>query len=262
MQVPRRPKTSAKLARAKAGAPAADRRVTGNLPLWRSVSRHLEKDIVSGDLPAGSRLPSETALARQFRVNRHTLRRAIADLASKGLVRSVPQGGSFVAPLRITFRLDAGSRISDAIEQAGFTPRARLISELICTAPAEIAQHLDVAQRTKVIELKLLRLSNGTPIAFVTAWLPADRFAGIGRLFELTGSLRRAIVKAGVPTSRRNSTRIISRTGDAGECEQLGLEPGAILLTLQTTDVDADGEPVCVFLYRFSALRTEFVLEG
>ena len=262
--MPRKPK---KLRAGQAGSPVAERRGNGNLPLWRSVVRSLEKDIVSGRLAAGSRLPTETTLARQFGVNRHTLRRAIAELVKKGLVRSGPQtvaqtGGSFVAPLRIPFLIVPLAQISDAIEQAGFSASARLLSERVCTAPAVVARRLMVAQRTPVIELNMLRLANDVPFAFVTAWLPADRFAGIGKLFVLTGGLRRAIVKAGVPVWRRKSATIISRAGEPSECEQLAVDRGTTLLTLQVTDVDAADEPIAELLYRLPAMRTEFLIEG
>lgn len=245
---------------AKPTTPARTTRARG-APLWKTISRSLEKDIVSGRLAAGRQLPTETALSRQFSVNRHTLRRAIADLTRKGLIRHVPQSGSFVSPLRIPFALTPVSRISDAIEQAGFKASARLLSDRVCTPPPNVARQLGIAERTLVIEVTMLRFANDIPITYVTAWLPADRFGDIAKLFALTGSLRRAIVKIGVPATRRKSTRIVSRTGDQEECAHLNLESGATLLTLEVVDVDPADEPIAVFVYRFCALRTEFVIE-
>ena len=231
-------------------------------PLWKTISRSMEKDIVSGRLAAGLQLPTETALSRQFSVNRHTLRRAIADLAKKGLIRHVPQSGTFVAPLRIPFAVSAQSRISDAIERAGFKASARLLSERVCTPPPEVARQLGIAERTPVVEVAMLRYANDIPIAYVTAWLPADRFGDIAKIFVLTGSMRRAIVKIGVAAMHRKSMRIVSRTGDDEECARLCLESGTTLLTLEVVDVDQHEEPIAVFVYRFCALRTEFVVEN
>ena len=259
--MPRQPRKTPLKRAGKPARPRAVGRVGDRTPLWRTVARSLEKDIVSGRLVEGSRLPTETMLSRQFGVNRHTLRRAVAELVRKGLLRSTPQSGHVVAPLRIAFPLSAVSRISDAIELAGLRASFKLLSERIGTAPPDVARQLKVAHRTPVIEINLLRLSNDIPITYTTAWLPADRFAGIGKLFELTGSLRRAIIKAGVPSIHRKSTRIISRRGEASECDVLGLDHGSTLLTLTVLDVDPQGEPVTVFHYRFSALRTEFVIE-
>ena len=261
--MPRRPKPASSSQRGrKAGSAAAGGRAGARIALWRSVARSLEKDIISGRLAAGSRLATETALSRQFGVNRHTLRRAIAELAQKGLVRTVPQAGSFVAPLRIPFLLGAGTRISQAIEQTGGRASGRLKSARICTPPREVAEQLGVAHRTPVIELVIVRLANDVPFAFVTAWLPADRFAGIDKLFELTGSLQLAIAKSGVPNGRRKSMRIMGRAADDEESTELGIDRAAALLILDVVVVDPAGEPIAVLLTRFPALRTEFVIES
>jgi GntR family phosphonate transport system transcriptional regulator len=261
MPAPHKAKSAFRTARAgKPKSSVGKRRDTGGLPLWRSAAQRLEHDIVSGQLHAGSRLASETVLARQFGINRHTLRRAIAELVKKGLVRPGPEPGNYVAPLHISFQIGPTTHLADAIQATGFTTTARLISERITTAPAEISKRLAVALRTPVIELNFVRYANDIPITFVTAWLPADRFAGISKLLELTGSLRRAIVKAGIPELRRMSTRIIARSGTEDECRELEIDPGSMLLTLEVTNADLAGEPAAVFLSRFPAMRAEFFI--
>ena len=242
-------------------AAAASRK--GDKPsLWRKVASSLEREIVSGALAAGSRLASETMLSRQLGVNRHTLRRALSELTRKGLIRSAAASGNVVAPLRIPYRLGEKSLIAEAVKNAGLIPSARLLSQNIARAPRGVAKDLGVADRTPVIELNMLRLANAIPVAYVTAWLPADRFANIGKLFELTGSLRQAMIKSGVPVSVRKSMRIMSRAGLDQECELLGLDRGSPVLTLEVLDVDPAGEPNAVFLNRFSALRSEFIIES
>jgi DNA-binding FadR family transcriptional regulator len=50
------------------------------------VADDLRSRLAAGDLPPGSRLPTETELARQFDVNRSTVREAVRRLESAGLV--------------------------------------------------------------------------------------------------------------------------------------------------------------------------------
>ena len=57
--------------------------------------RVLRDGIVSGQMPAGVRLPPERALAERFQVNRVTVRTALARLESEHLV-SVRQGSGYV----------------------------------------------------------------------------------------------------------------------------------------------------------------------
>ena len=56
------------------------------LSAYQVVSRELRRLIVSGELKAGDRLPTEAELAEQFGVNRSTVREGIRQLENEGLV--------------------------------------------------------------------------------------------------------------------------------------------------------------------------------
>jgi DNA-binding FadR family transcriptional regulator len=62
------------------------------------IEMQIREAILSGKLQRGDRLPSETALAKQFSVSRTTVREALRALASGGLIEKLPgvAGGSFV----------------------------------------------------------------------------------------------------------------------------------------------------------------------
>ena len=56
-------------------------------PAYRQVASALLDRITDRSLSAGDRLPSELELARQFGVNRSTVREAMRELESNGLLR-------------------------------------------------------------------------------------------------------------------------------------------------------------------------------
>src|SRR5215467_499557 len=60
------------------------------------VVRDLEQRILSGQLAAGDRVPSERDLSAQMGVSRSVVREALGRLASLGLVRSVHGSGTRV----------------------------------------------------------------------------------------------------------------------------------------------------------------------
>ena len=66
-------------------------------PIWQQVSDDLAAEITSGALPADTRLPSEAELASQYGVARVSVRRAIADLRSRGLAVTIHGRGTFTA---------------------------------------------------------------------------------------------------------------------------------------------------------------------
>jgi DNA-binding FadR family transcriptional regulator len=62
------------------------------------VADQLRSLILGGELPSGSKLPTEQILAQEFGVSRATIREALTGLATEGLLRTAKgvHGGSFV----------------------------------------------------------------------------------------------------------------------------------------------------------------------
>lgn len=75
---------------------------TGDTPRTLRVAERLERDLEAlirdRDLKPGARLPSERALALDFGASRASLREAVRQLATRGLIEIRPNG-IFVAPL-------------------------------------------------------------------------------------------------------------------------------------------------------------------
>jgi DNA-binding GntR family transcriptional regulator len=63
---------------------------------YKGISDTLRRRIVEGQYAAGALLPSEAVLTSEFDVSRNTLRRALADLESEGLIRALPGRGRVV----------------------------------------------------------------------------------------------------------------------------------------------------------------------
>ena len=68
--------------------------VATGVALWRQVADEIERGIADGRFAAGTKLPGETEIAETYRVNRHTVRRALAALAERGLVRAERGSGT------------------------------------------------------------------------------------------------------------------------------------------------------------------------
>ena len=65
-------------------------------PIWPQVAEAIERDIASGELAQGSRLPTEDELATQYGVARNTVRRAVEDLRDRGLLETFHGRGTYV----------------------------------------------------------------------------------------------------------------------------------------------------------------------
>src|SRR5687767_12767656 len=70
------------------------------------IAERLGREIVSGAIPEGGRLPVEAELCERFGVSRPVIREVTKALASKGLIASKPRVGTIVRPRRYWNLLD------------------------------------------------------------------------------------------------------------------------------------------------------------
>jgi len=90
-------------------------------PAYRKVAAAIGERILSRSLRDGERLPSETELARQFGVNRSTVREALRELESRGLVQRRPGSKLMSVSRPHQGRIAAG--VSDALLMHDVTVR-------------------------------------------------------------------------------------------------------------------------------------------
>ena len=64
---------------------------------WERVAADVERRITAGELPPGSMLRGERAMAEEYGVAIGTVRRAVRELRSRGLVVTLPHKGTYVA---------------------------------------------------------------------------------------------------------------------------------------------------------------------
>ena len=64
----------------------------GSLPHYLAIKNELERRIISGQLKAGDRFPSEEELSQEFNVSTSTVKRAIGVLVADGLVERTRAG--------------------------------------------------------------------------------------------------------------------------------------------------------------------------
>ena len=74
----------------------------GSLPLYEYLCRCIRSDILSGTLPAGTRLPSKRALAEHLHVSVITVESAYSQLEAEGYLQALPRRGFFVAAVEQT----------------------------------------------------------------------------------------------------------------------------------------------------------------
>jgi GntR family phosphonate transport system transcriptional regulator len=240
----------------------APQEASPGITLWRRIADELAQDIVGGDYARGEKLPGEVDMARRFGVNRHTVRRALAELSERGLVRAERGSGTYVDTARLAYPIGPRTRFSEIVGRAGHAPEGRLIAHRREPASPEIAGRLGLADGAPVICLEVLRSADGVPIASATNYMPETLMPDAARVFARLRSLTKTLAHFGITDYRRWKTSITAALADSVQAERLGLSPGRPLLVVEKIDVTPDGRPVMTSQTRFSADRVELLVEN
>jgi GntR family phosphonate transport system transcriptional regulator len=230
--------------------------------LWRHVADGIERGIADGRYGAGEKLPGETELADIYRVNRHTVRRALATLAERGLVRAERGSGTYVESPKLAYPLRSRTRFSEIAGAGGREPQAQLIGSWDDVATRDLARQLGLKAGAPLIRIEALRLADKTPICIGTNWLSAERFPDFGKVYERVRSMTKALAHYGIKDYRRASTKVTAGIIDATDATRLGVALGRPILIVDSIDVDADGTPLSATHSRFVAERVEFVVDS
>lgn len=231
--------TAARQALGPAWLPRAD-----DGPAHRQIEQRLAARIGSGELPDGSRLPGERALAEALGVSRMTVRQALASLAARGLITRGVGRGTFVCPPRLAHDLTRVAGFSEQVRRAGLEPGAdvRAVARAAAPPPA-VAAALALSPSERAIRIQRVRTGGGIPLALEDSWLPADRFPGLEAL-DLTGSIYALMRDAYGLGPVRATEALEPAVAAAAEASVLGVRRGAPLMRIERTAYAAADIPV------------------
>ncbi len=229
---------------------------------WRKIADLLEAEIAGGLLTPGSQLPTEAVLAARFTVNRHTVRRALAELAGKGLVRTAQGRGTFIEATRLAYPVGARTRFSQNMAQEGREAGGVILDAAHVEADARLSGLLSVPSGSPVLRLHTARLADGVPIVTGRSYFPLPRFDGFEAAYRRLGAVTPSLAACGLHDYRRLETRVSARFASPEEAASLDIAPGRPVLVVDSVNVDADGVPIQATSALFAADRTEIVLQS
>ena len=151
------------------------------MPLYYQIKRELTERIIRGDYSDTGKLPSESQLQAEFEVGRATIRKAIDELAKRGLVVKHHGKGVFLAPPKMEQHLLSFYSFTQEMIDKGFTPSTEVLEIETKAAPASVASALGLQKRTDVIRIVRVRSADGEPLIYETSYLPASLAPGLTR---------------------------------------------------------------------------------
>lgn len=161
------------------------------IPKYLQISAWLKELIQTGRYKEGERLPSEIELSKICEVNRNTLRQAISELTTEGILRKEKGMGTFVSlskPVAFKHKLERISSFRDDLSEIGFKENTILLKKGIEDAPDHVAKTLILGTDIQVVAVRRLRKGDDIPLIYEESYLPGKMFKGILDM-DLTGSM-------------------------------------------------------------------------
>jgi GntR family transcriptional regulator len=140
--------------------------------LYATIEEAIAREIAQGEYRPGDQLPTEDSLLERFQVSRITVRRAIQNLVSRGLLEIRRGLGTFVLAPQIDAELTKLTGFVEDMNAAGRKATARVLSQSAVSASARVAERLQLAKGTRVMQIKRVRLADGMPISLDETYLP------------------------------------------------------------------------------------------
>jgi GntR family transcriptional regulator len=232
-----------------------------DVPMHSVVRTELLGQIRSGRLHPGDQVPTEPQLMATFHVSRTTVRRALRDLETMGLIDRQPGRGSFVTEPKVEPRMDRLTGFVEDMEALGLHASASV--ELIESLPAdsEVSQQLQLAPGETVVHIERVRLANGTPISFDDSYFPADLGSRIATE-NLEDEPFYSILEGKYGIALAGADYVLSAaTADVKVAGLLSIAVGAPVLRLERTSRAApDRRPILFEHLHFAGARISYRL--
>jgi len=212
-------------------------------PLYRQLAAILRQSIVDGDLSIGAELPREADLAERYSVSLITVRHALRELESDGLIKKrAAKQAIVVSPAAEpdsnftfkTFAEIAASAKDRRLEIHSYRKeRSTVASKAFALAPDET-----------VYCLKATLFSRNIPTNFITFYFPPAIGARMRRSdFDDVVVFRSVQRHLGISLSRARIT-VRAETANAHLARSLDYEEGRPILVVEMLYFSTDGAPV------------------
>lgn len=212
------------------------------VPAYVQLAQILRQRIAGNVYTSGSRLPSESAIAKNFGISAMTARQAIGILHEEGLIDRIQGRGTFVRQLQFT----SSSFGLDTLRQV-FMKKDRLESSIIDAsvrpASGDLTDILQLETGSNVIVVERLILLSKTPIIFHTGYARADAKSPFVETMLDTDVLTGLLLESNVSSFKKARLQLLPASLNQREAGLLQLEKGKNVFKLTHTYFSFDDLP-------------------
>lgn len=213
-------------------------------PLHRQLRDLIMARIEAGEWSPGTYLPPETRLADSYGVAVGTLRKALLDLATEGVVQRRQGKGTVVT----THDSDAVLfRFFNLRRADGSTlrPESRVLARQLVCATAEEASALALAEGAELIRIIRVREGDGVPMLFEHILLEAARFRKLETQPEILPNTLYQLYQMEFGATVHRAREALFAVSANDDCaRELGVAIGTPLLHIRRVALDYNAAPI------------------
>jgi GntR family transcriptional regulator len=215
---------------------------------YRTLADTLRSEIRRGAYAGGRRLPTEEQLSASYSVSRQTVRRAMQDLVSEGIIYRVAGRGTYPVAEEDRYVRQFGS--VEELMALSLDTECEIVSPLQRRIDVENAGRLRLPS-DELYALTLVRLHDGVPFCHTSVFLPPRIGEMVSDVADLSAAGRRSRVTVigliddrtgrAIMAAEQSITAARAPSFAAGH---LACEPGQPVLRIDRLYCDQAGHPV------------------
>jgi len=211
------------------------------IPLYDQVVDGIRGKIESGAYKINEKIPTEPELCVEYGVSRITVRRAVEELESDGLLIRRQGKGTFVTEKAAKVAEKAVRSFNDACAAIGKEPSTKVIGARTVKATVEDAGGLNLPENSRVVEIDRVRYADNEAVLIERNHFPM----AFSYLLEanLKGSLYEFLRTYGVKPSWA-SKEVSLIKADENKAPLLGIEEGTALILVKELVYDQKDRPL------------------
>lgn len=232
------------------------------VPLYIQVIDSLTDYIECNKFSPGYQLPGEAELCRLFDVSRTVIRQALKELEYKGLIYRSKGRGTFIAEPKIHESLVQNlTGFYQDMEAKGHRPHSKVLKQEKVAAAKKVAEKLNLAEGTPVIQIDRLRFLGQEPIVLVTSYLPYDLAPELDEVDLSDQSLYVYLENVHGIQISHGKRYIEAVPANQLDAELLEVDIGSPLILLDSISFLSDGTPLEYFHALHRGDRSRFEVE-
>lgn len=205
-----------------------------------NLARHLRQQIEAGHYPVGTAIPTEAELQQRHDVSRHTVREALRELKSRGLLSARAGIGTVVRAQAPATSFMQGVGTLEEVIQFGEATRMKLLGHEPVIVDAALAEQVGARAGQEMLRISLLRHRprEALPAGWLHIYLRPEHAEVIGEIEGASQPVLRLVERRYHVSISEVVQKIVAATLTRAQARILGAKAGrpALHVTRQYFD--------------------------